>query len=339
MTTAIALPDPSRVTLTEVREKLIPQVAGVRQEIASRADMGAARELCRRLEAFRKYLQDRQGRDLLAAECRRTEVLIGKLLGEPQPGERTDLLPTGKRFDGVPDQDKHKFRLLAAHEDAVEQLLADGKVSRNFILESIQRPRGKPEYETCTVDDLQRLIDAGKTFGVVYADPPWLYDNQRTRAATSNHYDGLSVEEIAAHPVSALAAPKSLLFLWTTGVFLPYSFGIIAAWGFEYKTYAVWIKPQVGIGNYFRKSTELLLVANRGGQQFSAPVKTDWMNCPAVVHDRMRHSKKPAEFRRIIESVSTGPRLELFGREPADGWVVWGNEIERGMFDQDVKEC
>jgi hypothetical protein len=35
----------------------------------------------RQLEAFRKYLQDREGRDLLAAECRRTEVLIGKLLG------------------------------------------------------------------------------------------------------------------------------------------------------------------------------------------------------------------------------------------------------------------
>jgi hypothetical protein len=55
-------------------------------------------------------------------------VLIGKQLGEPHPGERTDLLPTGKRFKDISDQDQHKFRLMAAHEGVVEELLGEGKV-------------------------------------------------------------------------------------------------------------------------------------------------------------------------------------------------------------------
>jgi hypothetical protein len=38
-----------------------------------------------------------------------------------------------------------------------------------------------------TVTDLETLVAAGLRFGCIYADPPWLYDNQRTRAATSRH--------------------------------------------------------------------------------------------------------------------------------------------------------
>jgi N6-adenosine-specific RNA methylase IME4 len=39
-----------------------------------------------------------------------------------------------------------------------------------------------------------------------------------------------------------------------------------------------------------------------------------------------------------VEQSSPAPRLELFGRRPADGWTVWGNEIARSAlgFDDDV---
>jgi hypothetical protein len=67
----------------------------------------------------------------------------------------------------------------------------------------------------CTVRDLSSLITAGKKFGGIYADPPWLYDNQGTRAATSNHYDGMTVDELCALPIRALAADDAHLHLWT----------------------------------------------------------------------------------------------------------------------------
>ncbi len=48
----------------------------------------------------------------------------------------------------------------------------------------------------CTVEDLHQLVAEGKRFGCIYADPPWKYDNQATRASTDNHYQTMTVEEI-----------------------------------------------------------------------------------------------------------------------------------------------
>jgi len=40
-----------------------------------------------------------------------------------------------------------------------------------------------------------------------------------------------------------------------------------------------------------------------------------------------KHSQKPEEFRRIIETLYTeGEKLELFARGDFDGWDCWGNE-------------
>lgn len=40
-----------------------------------------------------------------------------------------------------------------------------------------------------------------------------------------------------------------------------------------------------------------------------------------------RHSQKPAEVReKIVELMGDLPRIELFAREAAPGWDVWGNE-------------
>ena len=38
--------------------------------------------------------------------------------------------------------------------------------------------------ETCAVDDLFALVEADKKFSTIYADPPWMYQNQGTRSAT-----------------------------------------------------------------------------------------------------------------------------------------------------------
>lgn len=43
--------------------------------------------------------------------------------------------------------------------------------------------------------------------------------------------------------------------------------------------------------------------------------------------ERGKHSRKPDEAFDVFESVSPGPRLELFSRRPRDGWSVWGEEV------------
>jgi N6-adenosine-specific RNA methylase IME4 len=187
--------------------------------------------------------------------------------------------------------------------------------------------------DTCTVDTLVGLAESGRRYATVYADPPWPYRNQGTRAATGNHYLGMTVEEIAALPVEPLLLDQAHLHLWTTNAFLFEAKTVMEAWGFEYKSCFVWVKPKLGIGNYWRVSHEFLLLGVRGKCQFREHDQASWCELP-----RGLHSSKPEPLRTIIERVSPGPYLELFARRPANGWSVWGNEVDRGLLFRDVPE-
>lgn len=167
------------------------------------------------------------------------------------------------------------------------------------------------------------LSDFGnQKFACIYADPPWAYSNQATRASTDNHYSTMTVEQICALPIKDLAAPQAHLHLWTTNAFLFECPKIFEAWGFEFKSSFVWVKPQIGMGNYWRNSHEFLLLGVRGFLTAQARDLISWVECK-----RGEHSAKPDQVRGFVERLSPGPRLELFGRRPVDGWSVFGNEI------------
>ena len=136
-------------------------------------------------------------------------------------------------------------------------------------------------------------------------------------------------DRICAEPVSKLVADNAHLHLWTTNAFLREAFTVIEAWGFQYKSCLVWIKPQLGMGNYWRVSHEFLLLGVRGSSPFEDKTCRSWLS-----NRRTRHSKKPFAFRRLIEKVSPGPYLELYGREeqPQTEWTVYGNQVERRLF-------
>jgi N6-adenosine-specific RNA methylase IME4 len=173
------------------------------------------------------------------------------------------------------------------------------------------------------ITDLDALIQGGQKFGTIYADPPWRYNNQGTRASTGNHYSGdMSVEEICAMPIPDLCADKCHLHLWTTNAFLFECPRIFEAWGFEFKSSFVWVKPQMGIGNYWRNSHEIMLLAIKGGQTALSKGEMSWLEC-----GRGKHSSKPDRVRESIERLSPGPYLELFGRRKIKGWAVFGNQI------------
>lgn len=187
------------------------------------------------------------------------------------------------------------------------------------------------QRETCTVTDLNHLVDKGIKYGCIYADPPWLYGNQGTRASTGNHYEGMTIDELCELPISDLAAEQSHLHLWTTNGFLEDSFKVLRAWGFEYKSCFVWVKPQMGIGNYWRVSHEFMLLGVKGGITFDDHSLMSWFQ-----GKRNKHSAKPEEVRDMIVKASPGPYLELFGRRYVEGWTIWGNEIDKDLFYQEV---
>jgi len=129
--------------------------------------------------------------------------------------------------------------------------------------------------------------------------------------------------------VEALAADDCHLHLWTTNGFLFDAKRVMEAWGFEYRSCFVWVKPQMGIGNYWRVSHEFLLLGIRGNaKRFEVRNEMSWGQ-----HNRTKHSRKPREVRERIERASRGPYLEMYGREQIDGWTIYGNQIEKGLFD------
>lgn len=113
------------------------------------------------------------------------------------------------------------------------------------------------------VHDLGALCELGAKFPTIYADPPWRYSNTSARGAAENHYSTLSVDEIRNEPVSKLACDNAHLHLWTTNAFLAEALEVMGAWGFVYKSCLVWVKPQLGMGNYWRVSHEFLLCGVR----------------------------------------------------------------------------
>lgn len=159
------------------------------------------------------------------------------------------------------------------------------------------------------------------TYRTIAADPPWQYANRSTRGAAEDHYPTMTIDELCELPVEEWAADEAHLYLWTTNGFLREAFTVMDAWGFTYKTCLTWVKPQIGMGNYFRSSTEHVLFGVRGGIRTLDGNQRNWFEAK-----RGRHSAKPGAFFELVELCSPEPRLEMFARARRLGWDSWGNE-------------
>lgn len=156
-------------------------------------------------------------------------------------------------------------------------------------------------------------------YRTIVADPPWRYGNSATRGAAEDHYETLTLEAICDLDIPA--ADDAHLYLWTTNAFLRDAFDVVDAWGFIYKTCLTWVKPQIGMGNYFRNSTEHVLFGLKG------KLPTERNDVPTSFEDRRgKHSAKPDSFLDLVETCSPGPYLEMFARRRRMGWDVWGAE-------------
>lgn len=172
----------------------------------------------------------------------------------------------------------------------------------------------------------------GKLYDLIYADPPWDYNNKNTGGSVSkgagnnsgaeSKYSTMTTEEIANIPIHKIAKPTCCLFMWAVTPLLPEAFYVMKKWGFTYKTTAYWHKTgRLGMGFWFRGDVEPLLVGIKGnikafGLQISNLIKAD----------PREHSRKPDEIYSIIESIGFKDKIEMFARERRRGWDTFGNE-------------
>lgn len=162
-------------------------------------------------------------------------------------------------------------------------------------------------------------------FDIILADPPWTYEIN-TRGSPDEHYNMMSDTDIQELEVPS--AENAILFLWGTAPKLPEALAVMRAWGFEYKTNAVWVKDKIGTGYYFRGQHELLLIGEKGDM----PVPEEANRISSVINaPRLEHSKKPDVVYDIIESMYPNRQyLELFARDnKRDNWNSWGSDLSK----------
>jgi N6-adenosine-specific RNA methylase IME4 len=164
-------------------------------------------------------------------------------------------------------------------------------------------------------------------YPVIYCDPPWRYEHIETESrAIENQYPTMTLDDICALPVSEIATDDCVLFMWATSPKLAEAMQVIEAWGFTYRTCAVWDKEVIGMGYYFRQQHELLLVATKGSPVTPLPAARP---SSVIRAKREQHSKKPVVVYELIDAMyGEMPRIELFCRTPQPGWSVWGNQSE-----------
>lgn len=171
-------------------------------------------------------------------------------------------------------------------------------------------------------------------FRMVLADPPWMHGDSlpgKTRGAARN-YDVLSVEEIMRYPLPPIA-DDAVLLLWRVASMPEEALRVVRAWGFAPKSEIVWVKTSerggvvkfsFGMGRFVRAAHETCIVAGRGR---AAAQVVDKSVRSVFLAPRGAHSEKPAEFYRIAERLTLGPRAELFARgAPRAGWTRFGRE-------------
>lgn len=181
------------------------------------------------------------------------------------------------------------------------------------------------------------IFDTHKKYQIIYADPPWQYNDKMKmqgmhgmiRGAES-FYQTMNIDDIKKIPVNDISDENAILFMWTTMPLLNMAFDVITAWGFKYKTCGFcWVKRtktgkiHLGMGHYTRGNAELCLIGIKGKKP-----KFHSRSISQIVESEIRkHSQKPNEIRnKIVELCGDIPRIELFARDSVAGWDCWGLE-------------
>lgn len=185
------------------------------------------------------------------------------------------------------------------------------------------------QYKRQQIEHL-RLANEPEKYSVIYADPPWKYNDTCEKGAiqakgADKHYPLMSVNEICKLPVKKRVTENAVLFMWVTSPMLRECWPVIESWGFEYKASFVWNKVKHNYGHYNSVRHELLLICTKGSY---LPETSELYDSVQTIEKTEKHSQKPEEFREIIEKLyPQGKRIELFARgEVPEHWAKWGDE-------------
>lgn len=190
-----------------------------------------------------------------------------------------------------------------------------------------------------------------KKYRTILMDPNWNEQGGgKCKRGADRHYKVTTLKDIYQTirlcPMFA-HEDDAHLYLWVTDNHLPDGLELMRLLDFRYIRTLPWIKfrdqnfidmlsigpsdtslekqLQIGIGQYFRGSSELLLFGVHGNGKAVCTDRKDISN--VILARRTAHSRKPESSYQKIEARSKGPYLEMYARRMRQGWDVWGDEV------------
>ncbi len=205
--------------------------------------------------------------------------------------------------------------------------LKDGKKTINSVYNEIVKEEKRKEIENMETRPIPECVDIYNTtnkYKIIYADPPWSYENNITGTMPKDHYKLMTLDDICNMPIKNITEKNAVLYMWAVVPQLEEALKVINSWGFKYKTHFVWDKVKHNVGHYTFVNHELLMIAIKG----SCPLEYNKLFDSVYVEEKTGHSVKPEYFREIIDTnYINGKRIELFARKKSEGWDFFGNEV------------
>lgn len=329
------------LSVPEAEVRSLALLAQARFAIAEASSLEEIKTIRDKSEAIRKYAQAAGlGLELQnqAAEIKlRAERKAGSFLSKLKlhGGDRRDETSSDRvtlEAIGISKDQSSRWQLAAAVPERVfakyleETQSVQGEVTTSGLIRIARELRTKhrrseqpstAETEVTECELVRNLNDlvGGKRFACVYVDAPWPVGPhpEKEKVVTLN----LFRSTLCMDPIADLIEEHAHLHIWATDESYQAALSVMQSWGFEFKGTLVRVGHEGRPGNYWTEAHEYLLLGVRGNLPLMESGLQSWVRA-----SREDDGAPPERVRRLIERVSPGPYLEVFGRKPVSGWTI-----------------
>lgn len=190
---------------------------------------------------------------------------------------------------------------------------------------------------------MDETANAAAVFQHLVIDPPWKKRKGGRRAVRpmqgrSLDYPTMETDEIFSlldENIFPFAAGDACVWLWTVDEFLRQGEDEMERRGWRRHARVVWDKGN-GVAPAFtvRYTHEYMLWFYRPGRLPPVSREERGKLSTVIRAPGREHSRKPDEAYRYIDRLyPTGRRLDVFSREPREGWEQWGNQCEKFVIE------
>lgn len=206
-------------------------------------------------------------------------------------------------------------RLWESHPEKAKAILM-GTLSLDKVRQELEDEALAEQYEPPAIQEAAEI--AGE-YDVIVIDAPWPDESAGRLKRQGIHAPTMSPEELAG--LKLPCAADCHVWLWTPQKFLPAALGLLEKWALRYCCTFVWQKPGGASGkDQPQMNCELALYARKGNAVFAdtAGISLSFQASQLVP------GRKPERFYQMVRQLTTGRRLDLFSRQPPEGFSAGG---------------